>query len=70
MARKLAAKVSLAARIDALADESLGNEMGIEARAMLESVAKAETERGPKRQSTGNQQYGNQRKGGQFKFKR
>jgi RNA processing factor Prp31 len=66
----LAAKVSLATRIDALADESLGNEMGIEARAHLEQVAKAESERGPKRVSTGKQQYGNQRKSGQMKFKR
>jgi RNA processing factor Prp31 len=70
MARKLAAKVSLAARIDALADESLGNQMGIEARALLEGVAKAESERAPKRLSSGNPQYGNQRKSSQFKFKR
>uniref|UniRef100_A0A0N4Z1P3 Nop domain-containing protein n=1 Tax=Parastrongyloides trichosuri TaxID=131310 RepID=A0A0N4Z1P3_PARTI len=38
MARKLAAKVSLSTRIDALCDESLGNEAGIEARAYLEKV--------------------------------
>jgi len=69
IARKLAAKVSLAARIDALADESQGNQMGIDARAHLEAVAKSESERGPKRQSTGKQQYGNQRNSGQFKFK-
>jgi len=69
IARKLAAKVSLAARIDALADESLGNSMGIEARAMLEGVAKSESERGPKRQSGGKPQYGNQRKTGQYKSK-
>jgi hypothetical protein len=67
----LAAKVSLASRIDALCDESLGNQMGIEARALLEGVAKSETERGPKRYSSGNKpQYGNQRKGNQFQFKR
>ncbi|KAI6182084.1 SnoRNA binding domain protein [Aphelenchoides bicaudatus] len=69
IARKLAAKVSLATRIDALCDESLGNQMGIDSRAYLEGVAKAETERGPKRNSGNKAQYGNQRNSGQFKFK-
>lgn len=40
MARKLSAKVSLASRIDALADESKGASMGIEARAYLERVSR------------------------------
>lgn len=71
MARKLAAKVSLAARIDALCEESAGNAMGIEAKAYLENFAKTESERAPKKFAAGNKpQYGNQRKSGQFKFKR
>ncbi|VDK41845.1 unnamed protein product [Anisakis simplex] len=49
LARKLAAKVSLATRIDALADESQGNQMGIECRAYLETVIRSEQERGAKR---------------------
>ena len=48
IARKLAAKVSLSARIDALCEESLGTEKGIESRAALERVLKEEQERGPK----------------------
>uniref|UniRef100_A0A0N5C2W3 Nop domain-containing protein n=1 Tax=Strongyloides papillosus TaxID=174720 RepID=A0A0N5C2W3_STREA len=38
MARKLAAKVSLSTRVDALCDESLGNKTGVEARVYLEKV--------------------------------
>lgn len=49
MARKLAAKCSLATRIDALCDESIGNSVGIEQRAYLERVMKQEQERGPNR---------------------
>ncbi|CAJ0961247.1 unnamed protein product, partial [Mesorhabditis belari] len=49
MARKLAAKVSLSTRIDALADESKGAEIGIESRAALENVLRSEQERGPKK---------------------
>uniref|UniRef100_A0A914KMQ8 Nop domain-containing protein n=1 Tax=Meloidogyne incognita TaxID=6306 RepID=A0A914KMQ8_MELIC len=45
IARKLAAKVALATRIDALCDESLGSQQGIEARAYLESVIKTENSR-------------------------
>jgi len=49
IARKLAAKVSLATRIDALCgDESQGNEMGIASRAYIERTLKAEElKRGP-----------------------
>lgn len=49
MARKLAAKVALSTRIDALCEESLGNAVGIESRAYLEQVLKSEIERPPKR---------------------
>ncbi|KAK6044913.1 snoRNA binding domain protein, partial [Cooperia oncophora] len=49
MARKLAAKCALATRIDALADESKGPEVGMECRAGLEAVLRGELERGPKR---------------------
>ncbi|VDM47138.1 unnamed protein product [Toxocara canis] len=49
LARKLAAKVSLATRIDALADESQGSQMGTECRAYLEAVVRSEQERGAKR---------------------
>ncbi|KAI6208530.1 SnoRNA binding domain protein [Aphelenchoides besseyi] len=69
IARKLAAKVSLSTRVDALADENLGNEIGINARALLEHAVSSEMEREPKRMATGKPQYGNQRAGGQFKFK-
>ncbi|KAI6221307.1 SnoRNA binding domain protein [Aphelenchoides fujianensis] len=69
IARKLAAKVSLSARVDALCDENLGNQMGIEARANLEHAIKIESEREPKRMAGGKPQYGNQRQSGQFKFK-
>jgi len=53
MARKLAAKASLATRIDALADESLGSQMGIECKAALEATLRMEQERGPRRISAG-----------------
>lgn len=46
MARKLAAKVSLATRIDALADESKGSDMGIQSRAYLETQMRVEQEKG------------------------
>lgn len=49
MARKLAAKVSLATRIDALADESLGTEPGEKSRAYIETFIRMEQERGSKR---------------------
>ncbi|KAJ1374437.1 hypothetical protein KIN20_037124 [Parelaphostrongylus tenuis] len=49
MARKLAAKCALATRIDALADESKGAEVGMECRANLEAVLRVEQERGPKK---------------------
>jgi nucleolar protein 58 len=49
IARKLAAKVSLSTRVDALCDENLGNEEGIKSRAYIEQVIKVEQERGPKR---------------------
>ncbi|CAD6184913.1 unnamed protein product [Caenorhabditis auriculariae] len=52
MARKLAAKCSLATRIDALTDDSTSNEVGIEARAALETVLRTEQERGPKKLRT------------------
>ena len=51
MARKLAAKVSLSTRIDALADDSKGATVGIESRALLEGQLRNEQERGPKRVS-------------------
>ena len=60
MARKLAAKVSLATRIDALADESKGAEMGLQSRAYLEAQMRIESEKGfkkPVRQSTKHEQY-------------
>jgi len=63
MARKLAAKVSLSTRIDALADESLGAEAGIAARAYLEGQMRVEQERGPKKVGGFNKQKGS------FKFK-
>uniref|UniRef100_A0AC35TJZ3 Nop domain-containing protein n=1 Tax=Rhabditophanes sp. KR3021 TaxID=114890 RepID=A0AC35TJZ3_9BILA len=46
MARKLAAKVSLSTRIDALCDETTGNDVGIEARAYLEKQSRDEQDRG------------------------
>ncbi|GMR53287.1 hypothetical protein PMAYCL1PPCAC_23482 [Pristionchus mayeri] len=49
MARKLAAKVSLSTRIDALADDSQGATVGLESRALLEDQLRNEEERGPKR---------------------
>jgi nucleolar protein 58 len=42
MARKLAAKISLSTRVDALCDEDLGNNIGLEARAHLETQLKRE----------------------------
>uniref|UniRef100_A0A915BQ07 Nop domain-containing protein n=2 Tax=Parascaris univalens TaxID=6257 RepID=A0A915BQ07_PARUN len=51
LARKLAAKVSLATRIDALGDEPHGAVMGTESRAYLEAIARSEQERGSKRMS-------------------
>jgi nucleolar protein 58 len=42
MARKLAAKISLSTRVDALCDENLGNSIGLEARAHLETQLKRE----------------------------
>ncbi|CAB3410888.1 unnamed protein product [Caenorhabditis bovis] len=54
MARKLAAKCSLASRIDALSEETTGNEIGVECRASLENILRTESERGTsKRQSFG-----------------
>jgi nucleolar protein 58 len=64
IARKLAAKCSLATRIDALCDESIGNSVGVEQRAYLERVIKQEQERGPKRFSGVKQAPGNA-----YKFK-
>ncbi|KAM3721307.1 Nucleolar protein [Dirofilaria immitis] len=49
VARKLAAKVSLSTRIDALADESMGTELGEKSRAYIETFIRMEQERGPKR---------------------
>uniref|UniRef100_A0A915PZX4 Nop domain-containing protein n=1 Tax=Setaria digitata TaxID=48799 RepID=A0A915PZX4_9BILA len=49
VARKLAAKVSLATRIDALADESSGTEPGEKSRAYIETFIRMEQERGPRR---------------------
>ncbi|KAL3079006.1 hypothetical protein niasHS_014788 [Heterodera schachtii] len=46
IARKLAAKVSLATRVDALCDESLGNGHGIEARVYIEQAIKEADARG------------------------
>lgn len=57
MARKLAAKCSLATRIDALSDESATNEIGIECRAALENVLRTESERGPSK----NKSFGSHR---------
>ena len=62
IARKLSAKVSLSARIDALCDESLGNEAGIESRALIERVVKEENEYALKRTSKPG--------GSSFKFKK
>ena len=59
MARKLAAKCSLATRIDALSDEATGNEIGIECRASLENVLRSESERGPSKKQAGG--YGSHR---------
>jgi nucleolar protein 58 len=42
IARKLAAKISLSTRVDALCDEDLGNNIGLEARAHLEAQLKRE----------------------------
>uniref|UniRef100_A0A915E556 Nop domain-containing protein n=1 Tax=Ditylenchus dipsaci TaxID=166011 RepID=A0A915E556_9BILA len=49
VARKLAAKVSLATRIDALSEDNISKTAGIESRAYIEGVIKNEQERGPKR---------------------
>ena len=50
MARKLAGKVSLATRIDALADDNkAGNNIGVECLATLENALRTEMERGPKK---------------------
>ncbi|CAO4360640.1 unnamed protein product [Caenorhabditis nigoni] len=58
MARKLAAKCSLATRIDALSDETANNEIGIECRAALENVLRTESERGPsKKQNFGSHRH-------------
>lgn len=60
MARKLAAKVSLATRIDALADESKGASLGIQSRAYLETQMRIEQERSykkPLRTSTKHEPY-------------
>ncbi|VDL68488.1 unnamed protein product [Nippostrongylus brasiliensis] len=57
MARKLAAKCALATRIDALADESKGAEVGLECRAGLEAVLRSEQERGPKKISGGSHKH-------------
>ncbi|KJH52961.1 snoRNA binding domain protein [Dictyocaulus viviparus] len=57
MARKLAAKCALATRIDALADESRGPEVGMECRAGLEAVLRGEQERGPKKISGGSHRH-------------
>uniref|UniRef100_A0A183BVR7 Nop domain-containing protein n=1 Tax=Globodera pallida TaxID=36090 RepID=A0A183BVR7_GLOPA len=46
IARKLAAKVSLSTRVDALCDESLGNQHGIDARAYIEQAIKEADSRG------------------------
>ncbi|KAF1591350.1 UNVERIFIED_CONTAM: Nucleolar protein 58, partial [Eudyptes robustus] len=44
-ARKLAAKVSLATRVDALCDDTVGNEVGVESRTYLEAALDAESKR-------------------------
>lgn len=49
MARKLAAKCSLATRIDALSDDTIDSDIGVQCRASLENVLKVESERGPKK---------------------
>jgi len=49
MARKLAAKVSLATRYDALNEETVSNEFGITSRAYLEAAMKKEIEQPVKR---------------------
>lgn len=46
MARKLAAKASLATRIDALSDADTVSTLGIDSRAYLEAQIKIEQERG------------------------
>lgn len=45
LARKLAAKVSLSSRVDALCDETAGNKVGVEARTHLELVLDSESKR-------------------------
>lgn len=72
MARKLAAKVSLSTRFDALCDESIGNQIGFDARVYLESQLKNESERGPKRISGQGKKFGTPGSagGGNYKFKR
>jgi len=70
MARKLAAKVSLSTRFDALCDESIGNQIGFDARVYLESQLKNESERGPKRISGQGKKFGTPGSaGGNYKFK-
>uniref|UniRef100_A0AC34QM52 Nop domain-containing protein n=2 Tax=Panagrolaimus sp. JU765 TaxID=591449 RepID=A0AC34QM52_9BILA len=49
MARKLATKISLSTRVDALSDESVGNSVGLEARAYLERQLKHEEQPSNKR---------------------
>ncbi|CAD5206297.1 unnamed protein product [Bursaphelenchus okinawaensis] len=44
-ARKLAAKVSLSTRVDALCDDNTGNEVGVEARTALETSLDSESKR-------------------------
>lgn len=41
----MAAKISLSTRLDALCDESIGNEEGIRQRAYLEGIVNSEQER-------------------------
>jgi hypothetical protein len=55
IARKLAAKASLATRIDALSEDALAADgtMGAESRAYLEAQIRNEQERGPRRISGG-----------------
>lgn len=60
MARKLATKISLSTRVDALSDESVGNSVGLEARTYLEKQLKHEEQpsgkrlgqKGPKKDSS------------------
>ncbi|KAE9547924.1 hypothetical protein FO519_008861 [Halicephalobus sp. NKZ332] len=49
MARKLATKISLSTRVDALSDEAVGNSVGLEARTYLEKQLKQEEQPTTKR---------------------